>query len=144
MTVIEEIGTGVVFGLAAIAVLSFVAIAAATILVTCAVRLEERYNTLSGPPPTWFCALARRLMAVPDLSLRAGRPSAPVSAGVHWYGRSSTTSSPSVCPSTRPGTSALITCAHRHPSAPALFKTSCSSLPFCLPPISVSRRVTTQ
>jgi hypothetical protein len=83
MTVIEEIGTGVVYGLAAIAVLSFVAIAAATILVTCAVRLEERYSTLSGPPPTWFCALARRLMAVPDLSLRAGRAaSRPVTAAV--------------------------------------------------------------
>jgi hypothetical protein len=74
MTVIDKIGIYVVLGLAAIAVLSFAAIVTATVLVTCAVRLEERYKTLSGPPPTWYCALARRLLGVPDLAVSARRP----------------------------------------------------------------------
>ena len=55
----------VVLGLLTVAI--FVAVIAATILVTGAVHREERHRTLTSPAPGPYTRLARWLLAVPEV-----------------------------------------------------------------------------
>jgi hypothetical protein len=66
MAIIGSLAGIVIALLAATTIIIFIAVIAATILVTGAVHTEERRKTLTGPAPGTATRLARRLLAFPE------------------------------------------------------------------------------
>ena len=65
--VVHALAVIIIVLLAVLTIAIFVAVIAASILVTGAVHREERFRSLTGPPPDRRAALARRLLAVPEV-----------------------------------------------------------------------------
>lgn len=70
MAVIDTLAVIVIAVLATVTIVIFIAVLAATVLVTGAVHTEERRRTLAGTPPGPATRLARRLLAMPDAPAR--------------------------------------------------------------------------
>lgn len=66
MAIASTLAVIVVALLGAVAVLIFIAVVAASVLVTGAVHIEEHKKTLTGRAPGPGTRLARRLLAMPD------------------------------------------------------------------------------
>jgi hypothetical protein len=65
MAVIEALAVVIIVLLAIVTVLIFAAVIGASVLVTVAVRREERLRSLTSKAPGWTARLARMLLAVP-------------------------------------------------------------------------------
>jgi hypothetical protein len=87
MAIVHALAVIVIVVLGVLTVAIFVAVIAATVLVTGAVHREERHMTLTGPAPTRRTRLARRLLAVPEVPPADSAPD-PGPGERPWYERS--------------------------------------------------------
>jgi hypothetical protein len=88
MAIVHALAVIVIVLLGVLTVAIFVAVIAATVLVTGAVHREERHRTLTGPAPGPCTRLARWLLAVPEVrDVDDSGPDSGTDERPAWYER---------------------------------------------------------